>query len=327
MGISPYYNSELVAGHYNLFFEMGNLKTRDCIKAINDELDKYAGQYDFSILLSHSGIICDEYIKKNVKHIDLWLGGHSHSEAAYDNYNQAGMGSKLGVVSLNVDDNISIVNNELIDLEACEDALFDSLYQEKVVYADSILSKPLKSLGPLAFDAYHECELINFICDILLEVMDGDLAIMHHGIANNALNDVVSKKDLLNTFPSKLNPTSFVLRGKKIREAIMLSFDDDFIRQSGKGSGFRGYTLGTLGYSANVRIVGNDIYINNELMDDDKLYKVVSDDYLQRGTYYHSMKVDDKDACFDPRFIRDVVEEYLDNDKLYALAKIKRVFR
>ena len=327
MGISPYYNSELVAGHYNLFFEMGNLKTRDCIKAINDELDKYDGQYDFSILLSHSGIICDDHIKKHVKHIDLWLGGHSHSEVAYDNYNQAGMGSKLGVVSLEVDDTIKITGNKLIDLKECDDALFDHLYQEKEAYADSILSKPLKSLGPLAFDAYHECELINFICDILLEVMDGDLAIMHHGIANNALNDVVSKKDLLNTFPSKLNPTSFVLSGKKIREAIMLSFDDDFIRQSGKGSGFRGYTLGTLGYSANVRIVGNDIYINNELMDDDKLYKVVSDDYLQRGTYYHSMKVDDKDAYFDPRFIRDVVEEYLDNDKLYALAKIKRVFR
>ena len=194
------------------------------------------------------------------------------------------------------------------------------------MYADSILSKPLKSLGPLAFDAYHECELINFICDILLEVMDGDLAIMHHGIANNALNDVVSKKDLLNTFPSKLNPTSFVLSGKKIREAIMLSFDDDFIRQSGKGSGFRGYTLGTLGYSANVKIINDDIYVNNELLDDDRSYKVVSDDYLQRGTYYQSMKVEDKDASFDPRFIRDVVEEYLANDKLYASAKIKRVF-
>lgn len=327
MGVSPYYNSKLIAGHYNLFFEMGNLRTNDCIKAINDELSKYEGQYDFSILLSHSGIVCDEYIKEHVKHIDLWLGGHTHSEIACDNYNQAGMGTKLGVITLDINDDIKIINNELIALEECEDELFDKLYNEKLDYANMILSKPLKHLGPLAFDAYKECELINFVCDALLKVMDGDLAIMHHGIANMGISDVVSKKDLLNTFPSKLNPTSFVLSGKNIREAILMSFDEDFIRQSGSGAGFRGYTLGTLGYSANVKIIDNEIFVNNEQLDDDKLYRVVSDDYLQRGTYYTSMKVDDKDASFDPRFIRDVVEEYLNDEELYHLAKQKRVFR
>ena len=56
IGISPYYSKSLKPGKYNVFFQMGNLSTNDPITQINDEIKRNKGQYDFCILLSHSGI-------------------------------------------------------------------------------------------------------------------------------------------------------------------------------------------------------------------------------------------------------------------------------
>ena len=132
---------------------------------------------------------------------------------------------------------------------------------------------------------------------------------------------------MLETFPSKLNPTYYQLEGKKIKEAIKLSFDENHIRTSGKGSGFRGNTLGCLSFSHNVKVIENDIYLNDELLKDDKLYNLVCDDYLQRGSGYPSLKVADEDARFDPFFIRDLVLRYLNDEEVFTSCKIKRCYK
>lgn len=133
---------------------------------------------------------------------------------------------------------------------------------------------------------------------------------------------------MIENFPSKLNPTWFHVSGQAIKEVVELSLDEEHIRQDGRGAGFRGYVLGTLGFSSNVKITKNPltIMIDGQMLDEEKEYYIVSDDYLQRGTGYPSLRVGDDEAAFDKRFIRDVVEEHLMDGEAFESAKIQRVY-
>ncbi|MBR5317766.1 MAG: bifunctional metallophosphatase/5'-nucleotidase [Lachnospiraceae bacterium] len=331
IGTSPYYSDKLQPSSYNVFFEMGNLKTQEPIEEIKKEIEKQKGNYDFCILLSHSGLLVDEWMLEQLPQVDLCLGGHSHSVKAENGYSQSGkMGEKLGRVTLQLtEEGIGEVESVQIELAEDYDEEFDAFYDQKLKKADDILSKPLKICRELIFDPFKECELINFICDALKKEFESDFAIMHAGIAEDALKKPVSQKSIIENFPSKLNPTIFTISGKSLKEAIKLSFDEEYIRGNGRGPGFRGHVLGTLGFSSNVRIGKDSLYItiDGQLLEDEKEYRIVSDDYLQRGSGYPSLKVDDDQAVFDKRFIRDIVRENLEDEELFEQAKVCRIWK
>ena len=50
----------------------------------------------------------------------------------------------------------------------------------------------------------------------------------------------------------------------------------------------------------------------------------MTDDYLQRGTGYPSLRVPDEAAKFDKRFIRDLVQEHLTDEEAFRMAAITR---
>ncbi|MBE2941731.1 hypothetical protein HPK04_14615, partial [Anoxybacillus flavithermus] len=93
------------------------------------------------------------------------------------------------------------------------------------------------------------------------------------------------------------------------------------------GAGFRGSVLGGLAVSHNVRIKreGIQVLIDGIPLEDQKIYKIVTDDYLQRGTGYPSLAVDDNQATYDHRFIRELVEESLMDPELFAMINVRRV--
>lgn len=332
IGLSPYYAYGMVAGKYNIFYEMGNLHTVNPFDLVGKELAKNKGQYDYCILLSHSGIAVDDIIKEKYPEIDLYLGGHCHSVINDGNYNQCGRGDYLGKITLDItDDGIKIVKNELVDVKACvadeaEDEEFDTILGDVSAKADAIMMKEIPAAGELLFDAFKECETVNFICDCLYKHFGGDFTFMHNGIAEYGLKKPVSRGSLIKTFPSKLNPTFYKIKGAKVLEALKLSLDDDYIRQDGQGAGFRGSVLGTLCFSHNVQIETSPLkmYLNGEELDPEKEYQIVTDDYLQRGSGYKCLGVPDEEASYDPWFIRDLVEHYIMDEEMYKQAKIRR---
>lgn len=327
IGVSPYYNERFKLGAYNNFFILGNIMTHDPIGEINREIEKNRGNYDYCILLSHSGLIVDRKIASQCPGVDLFLGGHSHSKVAEENYSQSGRGELLGRITLDISDKIEIVENVQIDLENINNPDFDKLYEEKIRFADSILSEELDVCGELDFNPFRECPLINFVCDALYHEYDVDFAVMHNGIAEYSLKRPVSKKSLLEEFPSKLNSTIYHIKGDRILESIRLSFDSEHIEQSGKAAGFRGTVLGSLSFSKNVRVVEDPLYvtINGEELDTEKIYKIATDDYLQRGSYYRSMAAPDDDSVYDNMFIRDLVEKHLMSCELFQSSNNTRI--
>ena len=327
IGLAPYYGAGMIADKYNLFFEMGNLRTIDPVPAVTQILNENRGKYDFSILLSHSGHLVDRELAKRLPPMDLWLGGHSHTVVAEVGYSQSGKGEYLGRVALDIDEgNIRILDSAQIELPARRNPSFDARLKEAQATANAILSQELPILRELDFDPFRESALTNFICDCLHREFGGDLALMHSGIALGPLRRPVSRKSLIELLPSKLNPTIYTLPGEKLLEAIRRSLDDAHIRQSGQGSGFRGTVLGCLGFSSNVTLHRDPfaVEIDGKPLDSRKDYTIVTDDYLQRGSGYPSLAVPEGEAKFDKRFIRDLVEEYLMNEAMFRAGEVKR---
>lgn len=327
IGLAPYYSAQMEPNRYNLFFEMGNIHTTDPIPAVRRILEETKGKYDFSILLSHSGHLVDRVLEKQLPPVDLWLEGHSHAVITEKRYSQSGKGQFLGRVTLEVNEaGIRIVDSQQIQLPEQGSPDFDIRLEKAEAAAEAILSRELPVVRELDFEPFEESALTNFICDCLKKEFGGDLALMHSGISQGPLTRPVSRKSLIETFPSKLNPTIYSISGEKLLEAVKLSLDDAHIRQSGQGPGFRGTVLGCLGFSSNVtlRRWPLEMEIDGQPLEPQKQYTLVTDDYLQRGTGYPSLAVPDREAKFDKRFIRDLVQEYLTDEEVFRRASILR---
>jgi len=335
IGVSPYYSINLTPNKYNTFFAMGNITTLEPVELIRQEIAKNQTKYDICILLSHSGFKAEEYILNQIPEIDLCLGGHSHTKVEElmrinkSYYLQTGKYAEgIGRIDLKISDrkiiNISgkCLNNDFpLNL-----ALINLLKSEEEI-AIKAMDRPLYTIKPLAWNPYRESELINFICDALYFEYDCDFTMMHAGIVNSAIEGDISKLRLLKLSPSKLNPTRITLFGKQIIEAVKLSFDEQVIKQAGKGAGFRGDVLGTLGFSHNVKINAHtyEVFINDKKVENELRYVCVTDDYLQRGTGYHCLKVADQDAYFYHGFIRDLLERELNNPDCWKTCQLKRI--
>lgn len=337
IGVSPYYSGpDLTSSRYNVFFNMYNLNVEDPIPAVRRELEKHRGQYDISILLSHSGKTIEERILEKIDGIDICIGGHSHSRVErpcrINNtiYMQAfNFAECIGVLDLDIQDRqIHQYCGQLIFNDFPVDDDFQELYLVELGKAKAVLSRPFAFVDCLQFDPYRESELINFISDCLYEEYPCDFAFMHAGICEKSLHGDVSVMKLIELSPSKLNPTRFRVKGSDFEEAIRLSMEHDYIAQSGNGSGFRGHVLGCICVSRNVKIIKSPfaIYIDGVLLDKNREYDIVSDDYMQRAQYYPSLRKPDEEAVFYDGFIRDLISRHISDQALIESSKIKRIY-
>lgn len=329
LGVSPYYRSDMTCNNYNVFSMMNDLMVEEPIEKLKEEIERNRGLFDHIILVSHSGVTVEKEFRKHIPEIDIILSGHSHEVYNDHLFTQSGKSEYLGMIEIEVDDSgIHELANVQIDIEDRENEAFERLLDEKSEYADRVLSEEMEMVEELEHDCFKESRLVSFICDAMLKEYGGDLAVMHNGIAEGSLLYPVSRKSLVSLFPSKLNPTGFPVSGRNLLEAIRMSFDEEYIHRSGKGPGFRGSVLGALSFSHNVSISFDDgmrVKINGEDLDEDRIYKLTADDYLQRGSGYPMLKAEDEKAEFHGWFIRDLVRNYLNDKEVYDTSGIRRI--
>jgi hypothetical protein len=104
------------------------------------------------------------------------------------------------------------------------------------------------------------------------------------------------------------------IKGSDIKEALRQSLQADFCLQDGKGSGFRGRYLGRLHISG--AVIEHDgknilrVMLDNGEMEDERVYRVATSDYLQRGTGYTSL-ANNTNVKYNAEYMRDTLEEYL----------------
>lgn len=154
-----------------------------------------------------------------------------------------------------------------------------------------------------------------------------DIGLINGGIVNAGIFDYISNKKLIEICPSPLNPTSFEIQGKHLKQAIEESMDSQVCLADGKGPGFRGKFVGSLHLSG-AEIIhdgkeGIRILIGNAPLEEDTWYSVASSDYLQRGSGYPSLAHGRNDRYL-PEEIRDVIRLYAEKKECVEKAQVKR---
>lgn len=307
-----------------VFYEMMGMTTIDYKEAIKRELNENRGNYNISILLSHLGITEDRDIAGTMEGIDIIIDGHSHilmdePEIIKNTIiNQSGLyGEYLGVLDIEYDGGIRSYSGKNIKVEdlPCDIVIMDLINKNKEIAIDN-LSEPLYYINrDLWHDIVEENPITNLLADGLRDVLGCDIGLINSGVLNGGIRrGPVSKKKLLEVCPSPLNPTSFEIQGKFLRQALESSMYTDFCMQDGKGSGFRGKYLGRLHVSGAViehdrRRIQKVLICGNEL-EEEKWYSVASSDYLERGTGYESL-LNNCNVRYNEEYLRDTLKDYL----------------
>ena len=315
---------------YNEFFSLLDMHASNHIEEIKREIEENRDKYDICILLSHSGMREDTELAKNLDEVDIIIGGHSHllmEEAKAINetiiHQSGNYGEHLGVLDIEVDDGRIVgFRGQNIKVEALpmDSEIAEELSKQKDIAIEA-LSKPLYKVDHhIWHDVIEENPMTNLLADALADVIPCDLSIINSGIINGGIRKGdVSNKKLLEISPSPLNPTYMEIEGKYIKEAFRLSLQADVCLQNGKGSGFRGKYLGRLHVSnAIIEHDGKDILrikLQNGELEDERMYRVSTSDYLQRGTGYSSL-ANNHNKRYNSEYMRDVLREYL-NKKVF----------
>lgn len=309
----------------NEFFTLLNLYAANPKDEIKQELEANKGKYDICILLSHSGMNLDIEIAETFKEIDVIIGGHSHilmdcaKEITGTIIHQSGSyAEQLGILDIEIENGrITSFKDENMNLEntISDEGILNELTEQKKI-AIEVLSKPLYKME---YDIWHdiieENPMTNLLADALIDAIPCDFSIINSGILNGGIRKGhLSNKKLLEISPSPLNPTYIEIKGIYIKEALRLSLQTEICLQDGKGPGHRGKYVGRLHVSnAVIEHDGNEILsvnLENGVLEDEKVYKVATSDYLQRGTGYPSL-ANNSNVKYNPEYTRDLLRKYL----------------
>lgn len=294
-------------------------------EAIHNEIKSYEGKFDICILLSHIGTFADEPLALEIPEIDIIISAHDHKlfpQAKVINniiMNSAGnYGEHLGILELEINEGkVTLLHSATIssiDVEKNEGVLsILKLNKEKAI---QVLSQPLYPLEKaLWHDVVEENPLTNLIADGLKDMLHCDIGLINSGICNAGIFHEMTNKKLIEVCPSPLNPTSFEIQGKYIKEALEQSLDVQACLADGRGPGFRGRFVGRL-HIAGAEIEYkegkiNTVFVNNKLLEDETWYTVASSDYLQRGSGYPCL-ANNRNEKYQPEEIKDVIRVYAD---------------
>lgn len=312
---------------FNEFFILDNMYATDPLEEINKEIEVNKGKFDICILLNHQGIKEDMNIAGKVKGANIIIGGHSHTlmeDASIVNgviiHQSGSYGEYLGVLDVEIEDNAikeyKAQNIKLDDVKQ-DEKIMDELLKQKEIAIDN-LSVPLYKVDrDIWHDVMEENPITNLLADGLKDVISCDIGIINSGVINGGIKKgYVSKKKLLEICPSPLNPTYMEIKGSDIKDALTQSLQTDICLQDGRGSGFRGRYLGRLHISgATIEHDGKNILrvmLENGELEDNKVYRVSTSDYLQRGTGYTCLG-NNTNVKYNPEYLRDTLEEYLNH--------------
>ncbi|MEK5214379.1 bifunctional metallophosphatase/5'-nucleotidase [Psychrobacillus sp. FSL H8-0487] len=295
----------------------------DYTNAIKEEITNNEGNYDICILLSHVGTFADELLAKEIKEIDIIVSAHDHKlfeQAQVINktfMNSAGnYGEHIGIMEIEIDGGtVHLLHSQTISTKDIQESeQIDSILRLNKERAVKVLSEPLYSLEhSLWHDVVEENPISNLIADGLKDMLGTEIGLINSGICNAGIFHEMTEKKLIEICPSPLNPTSFEIQGKYLKEALEQSLDSQVCLADGRGPGFRGRFVGRL-HASGLQIEHDgkqihSIYVNDEILEDDKWYLVGSSDYLQRGSGYPCL-ANNRNEKYLAEEIKDVLRLY-----------------
>lgn len=321
---------------YDAFYRLQGWEVEDPLISIRKIIQTVKSQVDLIILLSHLGIRADEYIAETLTEIDVILGAHTHrfleqgiKRKGQPLICQVGIfGDFIGHLYIDYEmekKKIIRLEERTVDIRPLSNDIdILQIIEEYRKKAKKEMNKPVAFLDqPLTISLDEETSLGNLLADGVRRWTNADIALVNTGqILEGLEQGTITKERIHQICPSPINTCSVTLNGKLIKTTLEQSLLDDFIYKSFKGFGFRGKELGSLSVSG-LTIFYNpmsppyqkieQIYVNDQLLEEEKEYKVGTLDMFTFGGGYYLIKEGKDIQYFLPEFLRDILSIQLMN--------------
>lgn len=328
--------------NYTSFYQLLDWDAKDPIEAVKAEIARFkeGGGVDVVVVMSHLGIRLDEQLVEACPEIDVLLGAHTHHVFNPPQQRNrtlmcaAGMsGAYLGVVHIAIGTQSKpSLTGKLISTDTYqEDEAILHIIEHHRGIAYKNLAKSVAFLDEdLWTNDFQESPLPNLLALSLSQWCGTPLSIVNSGqIIAPLFRGIVTLQDLHAICPSPINPCILKIRGIHIREAFEQSVQEEYRAKKIKGYGFRGKRLGYLAVTGFKIIVKQnkingmniDIYIKDELLDDDKIYDVATIDMFTFKQGYTSLAEYEEVQFFVPEYIRHLLAETITNSTLINQSK------
>ncbi len=293
--------------HPNYYTDCSVEDLDDTMEDIQEEINDMKKQgINKIILLSHMGHKRDKIVAQNVDGIDVIIGGHTHElikdikEGENLFYSKSGEpviiteagrdGNYFGRLNLTFDKNgvITKAQNNI-----GETRFFHRNMINQYIF-DNILGEPekvgfVKQAPPPPSNLAEENPHANFVCDIMREMTNSDIALWHHSGVRNFFHegeldsrDVKDMAPFLDYVVVADVPESVIVEAFK--KAIKATFDSPILKPGLLAVSGLNYTVnpeeGTLVEMNYIDKNGAEHEIDIEHPNKNKTYRVVTDEFL-----------------------------------------------
>ena len=331
IGLTPQDTDELASPGPNIVFTAP-------ADAVQGEVDKLTEEgVNKIIVLSHSGYKVDISVAENTTGVDVIVGGHTNTllgemdgaEGPYPTMvgdtaivSAYAYGKFLGELNVTFDDDGKVVSAEgaplIMDASVAEDAATVDRIAEAAAPLEEIRNKVVAEtsdeiVGSREMCRAEECPMGNLVADAMLDrVKDQgiDVAISNGGGLRASIDaGEVTMGEVLTVLPFQNTLSTFQVKGSTLVEAL-----ENGASQMEEGAGRFPQVSGmsfTIDPSAEPGSRISDVKVGGSDIDPEKVYGVVSNNYVRNGGDGYKMFVDAENAYDFGPDLADVTAEYL----------------
>ncbi|MDE9450992.1 5'-nucleotidase C-terminal domain-containing protein [Aliiroseovarius sp. Z3] len=338
IGLTPQNTDELASPGPNIIFT-------DPVDAVQGEVDKLTAEgVNKIIVLSHSGYRIDQLVAEKTTGVDIIVGGHTNTLLSNTNERAEGpyptmvgstaivsayaYGKFLGELNVTFDDdgNITEATGEPIIMDAAvvEDEATVARITEAAAPLEEIRNKVVATTseaieGSRDVCRHMECAMGNLVADAMLDRVKDQgiqIALANSGGLRASIDaGDVTQGEVLTVLPFQNTLSTFFVSGATLKDALengMGQFDDP--ENDGRFPQVAGmkYVVET-GNSTGERVVEVMVDMNGtwEALDPEKMYGVVSNNYVRNGGDGYRMFRDAENAYDFGPDLADVTAEFL----------------
>ena len=332
IGLTPENTDELASPGDNITFS-------DPVAAVQGEVDRLtAAGVNKIIVLSHSGYGVDQQVAAETTGVDVIVGGHSNTLLSNTNDRAQGpyptmvgstaivqayaYGKFLGELNVTFDDDGDLVSATgeplIMDAAVTADAATVARIAEAAAPLEEIRSKVVAEtaaeiVGVREDCRARECAMGNLIADAMLARVKGqgiDVAIQNGGGIRASIDaGEVTMGEVLTVLPFQNTLSTFKVSGATLIEAL-----ENAVSQHEEGAG-RFLQVSGMSYAFDLaQPVGSrvsDVMIGDAPIDPEKVYGVVSNNYVRNGGDGFAMFKTAADAYDFGPDLADVTAEFI----------------
>ncbi len=332
IGLTPQDTDELASPGPGVVFG-------DPIAAVQAEVDRLSAEgIDKIIVLSHSGYGLDQQIAAQTTGVDVIVGGHSNSLLSNSNDRADGpyptmvgdtaivqayaYGKYLGELNVLFDDAGKVIKAEgepvLIDAAVPEDPATLARIAEAAAPLEAIRNKVVAAAadtidGDRGNCRARECAMGNLVADAMLARVKSqgiEVAIANSGGLRASIDaGDVTMGEVLTVLPFQNTLSTFYVKGAVLIEAL-----ENGVSQHEEGAG-RFPQVAGLSFAFDIKQPAgarvSDVMVGAVPIDRDKVYGVVSNNYVRNGGDGYAMFKSAQNAYDFGPDLADVTAEYL----------------